>query len=110
MNQIDAGADLRLEIPVPSATRPGDVLDIAIRPENIRVTRLLAPPKNGAPAKISEHIYLGNINEYRTELTSGRVIRVQAHPTQRFAPGDIVSIEVDSSQCILFPRDAAGPP
>ncbi len=108
--QIDAGPDLRLEIPVPSATRPGDVLDIAIRPENIRVTRLLAPPKNGAPAKISEHIYLGNINEYRAELTSGRVIRVQAHPTQRFAPGDIVSIEVDSSQCILFRRDAAGPP
>ena len=108
--QIDAGPDLRLEIPVPSGLRPGDALDIAIRPENIRLTRLLAPPKNGAPAKISEHIYLGNMNEYRAELASGRVIRVQAHPTQRFAPGDIVSIEVDGSQCILFPREAGAAP
>jgi iron(III) transport system ATP-binding protein len=105
--KIDVDPDLRLEIPVPSETRAGDVLDIAIRPENIRLTRLLAPPKNGAPAKISEHIYLGNINEYRAELASGRVVRVQAHPTQRFAPGDVVSIEVDCSQCILFRRDAA---
>jgi iron(III) transport system ATP-binding protein len=105
--QIDAGPDLRLEIPVPAGMRAGDALDIAIRPENIRLTRLLAPPKNGAPAKIREHTYLGNINEYRAELSSGRVIRVQAHPTQRFAPGDIVSIEVDGSQCILFPRAEA---
>jgi iron(III) transport system ATP-binding protein len=110
MAQIDAGPDLRLEIPVPPGVRPGDALDIAVRPENIRLSRLLAPPKNGAPAKISEHSYLGNINEYRAELASGRVIRVQAHPAQRFAPGDIVSIEVDGSQCILFPRDAVGAP
>src|SRR5206468_819974 len=80
--QIDAGEDLRLEISVPPQTRAGDDLDIAIRPENIRLTRLIAPPKNGAAAKIADCVFLGNISEYHARLNSGRVIRVQTHPLQ----------------------------
>ena len=102
---IDAGPDLRLEIPVPSETQPGDVLDIAIRPEHIRLTRLLAPPRNGAPAKITAEAFFGNISEYLVKLKSGQVLRVQTHPTQRFAVGDDVSIEVDDAHCMLFRRE-----
>ena len=102
---IDAGPDLRLEIRIPSEAHVGDALDIAIRPENIRLTRLLAPPRNGAPAKITAHSFFGNVSEYLTKLKSGQVLRVQTNPTQRFAVGDDVSIEIDDSHCMLFRRD-----
>ena len=107
---IEAGPDLRLEIPVPAEAHAGDVLDIAIRPENIRLTRLLAPPKNGAPAKITAHSFLGNVSEYLAKLKSGQVLRVQTNPTQRFAVGDDVSIEIDDSHCMLFRRDSPQQP
>jgi len=102
---IDAGPDLKLEIPVPSEAHAGDLLDIAIRPENIRLTRLLAPPKNGAPAKITAHSFYGNVSEYTAKLKSGQLLRVQTNPTQRFAIGDDVSIEIDDGHCMLFRRE-----
>ncbi len=106
---IAAGPDLRLEVQVPAGTRAGERFDIAIRPENIRLTRLLAPPKNGAPAKVGEQIFLGPVSEYRALLASGRELRVQCHAGQRLTAGDDVSVEIDASQCILFRKESVAP-
>ena len=55
-------------------------------------------------AKITNHVFLGNINEYYATLRSGQVLRVQTHPLQQFKIGDEVAIEVDATQCSVFRR------
>jgi ABC-type Fe3+/spermidine/putrescine transport system ATPase subunit len=79
---------------------PGDSVDVAIRPENVR----LAPSAGaaGAVAKITNHVFLGNISEYYASLPAGQVLRVQTHPLQHFKIGEEVAIEVDSTQCSVF--------
>jgi len=97
---------LRLTVAVPDGTGPGEAVEVAIRPENIRLA-----PANGqdgsAHATISDRTFLGNVSEYYATLASGQVLRVQTHPLQRFAVGDVVAIEVDATQCSVFRRDAA---
>jgi ABC-type Fe3+/spermidine/putrescine transport system ATPase subunit len=78
-------------------------VDVAIRPENIR----LAPPPDpviGTCAKVTSHVFLGNLSEYEVTLSSGPVLRVQTHPLQQFKVDDLVAIEIDASQCSAFPR------
>src|SRR5215471_3320460 len=97
---IEAGG-LRLKIPQPDGTKPGETVEVAIRPENIR----LAPDggEDGlARATISDHTFLGNVSEYHARLDSGLVLRVQTHPLQCFAVGDSVAVEVDATQCTVF--------
>ena len=55
-------------------------------------------------ATITNHVFLGNINEYYATLSSGQVLRVQTHPLQQFEIGEEVAIEVDATQCSVFRR------
>ena len=61
----DLALDIRsLDIHSLGGLAPGDAVDVAIRPENIR---LVAPTGDGEPArvaKITNHVFLGNISEY----------------------------------------------
>jgi ABC-type Fe3+/spermidine/putrescine transport system ATPase subunit len=84
--------------------RPGERVDVAIRPENIR---LAACPSGAADkaAKIVNHVFLGNVSEYYAALPSGQVLRVQTHPSQHFSPGDEVAVEIDAAQCSVFRRE-----
>ena len=50
-------------------------------------SRAPATPR-GTPAKITNHVFLGNISEYYVALPSGQVLRVQTHPLQQFEIGD----------------------
>jgi iron(III) transport system ATP-binding protein len=127
--QIELAPDLTLDVAKLDGLRPGDTIDIAIRPENIRLATLAseasgqrgnslevrAPDTRPEPgssaravaAKITNHVFLGNISEYYAALPSGQVLRVQTHPLQHFDVGDTVAIEIDATQCSVFRRDAA---
>jgi len=98
---IDIAGDLALDVAKVDGLTAGDNVDIAIRPENIR----LAPANGAAAATITNHVFLGNISEYYAALPSGQVLRVQTHPLQRFAVGDRVAVEIDATQCSVFRRD-----
>jgi iron(III) transport system ATP-binding protein len=102
---IEVASALRLNVAVPAGTTAGEAVEVAIRPENIRLA-----PANGQSvhATISDRTFLGNVSEYYATLASGPVLRVQTHPLQRFAVGDAVAIEVDAAQCSVFRRDGAG--
>jgi iron(III) transport system ATP-binding protein len=95
-----AAATLRLDVAMPDGTRSGDAVEIAIRPENIRLKA--ANGEDRVRATISERTFLGNVSEYYARLDSGQVLRVQTHPLQQFAIGDAVAVEVDASQCSVF--------
>ena len=100
---IDVAGDLALNVAKVDGLTAGENVDVAIRPENIR----LAPANGAAPgaATITNHVFLGNISEYYAALPSGQVLRVQTHPLQRFAVGDRVAVEIDATQCSVFRRE-----
>ena len=78
----------------------GDAVEVAIRPENVRLA--VASWPTGALAKISNHVFLGNISEYSATLRSGLTLRVQTHPLQRFSVGQDCRVEVDATHCSVF--------
>src|SRR5215467_4193129 len=94
---VEAASALRLTVAVPDGTRPGEAIEVAIRPENIRL-RAANGAALPARATISERTFLGNISEYQATLDSGQVLRVQTHPLERFPVGAIVAVEVDAAQ------------
>src|SRR6266545_3767285 len=104
---VEAASGLRLDLPMPHGTAPGDAIEIAIRPENIRL-RAVDAEHGLVRATISDRTFLGNVSEYYATLDSGHVLRVQTHPLQRYVVGDAVTVEVDTAQCSVFRRDPAG--
>jgi iron(III) transport system ATP-binding protein len=99
--RIETAGGLKLDIPLPPGIGAGDGVEVAIRPESIR----LSAGDNGGGsgrARISDRTFLGNLSEYYASLDSGTTLQVQTHPAQVFAIGEEVAIEVDAMQCTVF--------
>ena len=78
-------------------TSVGDTVEVAIRPENIKLA-----PRERPPPKITERTFP---RQYQRILCHPRLrptLRVQTHPTQVFSAGDAVAVEIDSTQCSVF--------
>jgi iron(III) transport system ATP-binding protein len=106
--QVEITPDLVVAIARIDGLAVGERVDVAIRPENVT----LAPPPDPAVetlpkatlAKVTSHVFLGNLNEYEIALSSGLGLRVQTHPLQQFKVGEAVAIAIDATQCSAFPR------
>ena len=105
-----AGADtvmagpLTLRLDLPRGLRPGDAVDLAVRPESIRLGGA-----EGVPARVEEQSYLGNLSEYHVSLADGTRLRVQTSAADEFPIGSTVTLAVDAAQCNVF-RAESGPP
>jgi iron(III) transport system ATP-binding protein len=97
--------ELTLEIDALNSLAAGDAVDVAIRPENITLLPAAAATRGNA-AKITNHVFLGNISEYYATLTSGQTLRVQTHPREHFKIGYDVAIAVEAAHCSVFRREA----
>ena len=102
---IELADSLVIEAPVLGGAGAGESVDVSIRPENIRLLVPSAAP--AAQAKITSHVFLGNISEYYAALPSGQVLRVQTHPLERFEVGSDVALEIDAKSCSVFRREPA---
>jgi iron(III) transport system ATP-binding protein len=98
--RIGAGSSIEVETGI--ALRPGQAVEVVIRPESIR----LQPPTRTEPpylvGKVSESTFLGNIADYQVALDDGTALRVQTHPLASFAVGEAVAVLVDDTQCTVF--------
>jgi iron(III) transport system ATP-binding protein len=105
---VDLGSGLRLDLPVPNGGAAGERVDVAIRPENIRLGKEDTGDAH-ARGEVVDRTFLGNLTEYYIKLGSDHVLRAQTHPGQEFAVGDMVAISVDADQCSVFrnERDTA---
>ena len=102
---IELADNLVIEAPVLGGAGAGESVDVSIRPENIRLRAPTAAPAAQAKiAKITSHVFLGNISEYYAVLPSGQVLRVQTHPLERFEVGADVAVEIDAKSCSVFRR------
>src|SRR5579862_4265905 len=105
---VVAAGPLLLALELPAGLRAGDRVDLAIRPESIR---LAAPGRADASrltARIEEHNYLGNLTEYVVALGDLR-LRVQAGPEAEFAPGDEALLSIDAGRCKVFKSGDVSP-
>ena len=102
---VTLGGGLTVDVAMAEGLRAGDPVDISIRPENVHLAPVAGAPAN--TAKITNHVFLGNISEYYVALPDGQVLRVQTHPSVQYATGAEVAIEIDGRQCSAFPRSGA---
>ena len=97
---VEVAPELAVKVDALDAFSSGDAVDVAIRPESIRLAA--SPATGGTRATISNHVFLGNISEYHATLPSGLTLRVQTHPLQHFKVGDACAVEVDATLCSVF--------
>jgi iron(III) transport system ATP-binding protein len=107
---VRIGPDWSIELDTDLAAAPGEAVEIAVRPESIRLHPAARGDATGLPARIVEATFLGNIVDCRIALDDNTVLRVQAHPLEELAAGDAVTVHVDPAHCTLFAAAApAGP-
>jgi iron(III) transport system ATP-binding protein len=100
---VAVGEAIRLSVDLPENAQAGAAVEVAVRPENLRLYSA-SEARNGRAltGRIAEHTFLGNISEYYVTLDGGPRLRTQTHPLQQFAVGDPVSVEIDVDQCSVF--------
>jgi len=81
---------------------PGQRVEAAIRPENIRLEPETVTGQADHRGVVTECTFLGSIIEYHVMLGDSTMLRVQAHPLVQFAIGDRVAVHIDASQCTVF--------
>ena len=80
---------------------PGTRLVLGLRPESIALT-----PQGGAAGRVVQRHYTGNLVDYRVALDGGVELLVQAMPSQRFAPGDAVTVAAPDAAFVAFDAPA----
>ncbi|MBI3710578.1 MAG: ABC transporter ATP-binding protein [Proteobacteria bacterium] len=99
---VAIGEAAHVIVSLPPGISAGRAVELAIRPENIKLRALAAAGGSPAAAQIAELTFLGNLNEYQIALGDALRLRVQTHPLQVFAVGDRVAVEFDGAQCTVF--------
>jgi iron(III) transport system ATP-binding protein len=99
---LNIGAGWSIEVETGTALRSGQAVEVAIRPENIRLLPVARAGRPQLVGKVSEGTFLGNIVDYQVALDGGTTLRVQTHPLEQFAVGDAVAVLVDAAQCTVF--------
>jgi iron(III) transport system ATP-binding protein len=92
------------EVGLPREVAAGQAVEIAIRPESIRLQPWAGAGPGVQRATVAECTYLGSIIEYHVALEDGTMLRVQAHPQQQLAAGEAVAVEIDASRCTVFAK------
>jgi iron(III) transport system ATP-binding protein len=96
----------RLRVPLPPGVRGGQAVQVAVRPENIRLTGIPAlpgrDPAAAVPGRVAEATFLGNLSDYQVDLGDDLRVRVQTHPLETFEVGQPVWAWFDSLHCAVF--------
>jgi ABC-type Fe3+/spermidine/putrescine transport system ATPase subunit len=93
-------------VALPGGAREGQSVQMAIRPENLRLTPLpdaaAGAPPDAVPAKVVEVTFLGNLTDCHVVLDDGPRVRVQADPGAAFEVGQRVLVRLDTSTSTVF--------
>jgi iron(III) transport system ATP-binding protein len=103
---IAIGGNHPIGLALPRTLAAGDAVQVAVRPESLRVT-VLAPGAAGdgpatVPGKVADVTFLGNIIDCHVTLDDGSRIRVQVDPTQTLELGHRVAVHFDRQAASVF--------
>jgi iron(III) transport system ATP-binding protein len=90
----------RVAMAVPGGLAAGRAVEVAIRPESVR---MVAGGADGIPGTVAALTFLGSLLDCQVALEDGTSLRVQASPVERIEVGQRVSVQLDGSRCTAFP-------
>ena len=102
-NFVAEAGPLKLALGRCSGIEPGDKVELAIRPESIRLATK-SSGSAGVRARIEEMTYLGNFTEYIATIGPIR-LRVQSAPDAPFVAGDEALLSIEAEQYSVFALD-----
>ena len=100
--EIETEAGWRGRLDLPPAILAGAAIELAVRPEAIRLVPAAAD--SAFTGRIADQTFLGNLVELMVEVGSGTLLRVESHPRQKFSTGERVAIALDESELSVFAR------
>lgn len=100
---IAVGGEHPIDAPVPPGTVAGQTVQVAIRPENLRLVPASAGDGAGSvPGRVVEVTFLGNLVDCHVALEDGTRVRIQVDPGQTPEVGQRVGIRFDGRQSSVF--------
>jgi iron(III) transport system ATP-binding protein len=95
-----------IALALPPGTAEGHMVQVAVRPESLRVSALApgttAEAAGTVPGKVAEVTFLGNLIDCHVTLDEGTRVRIQVDPGQLLEVGQRVSVSFDSQSCSVF--------
>jgi ABC-type Fe3+/spermidine/putrescine transport system ATPase subunit len=99
VGEVAVGGAHPLAVPLQPGAVEGQAVQLAIRPENVRVG---APSEPGLPAKVTEVTFLGNLIDCYATLADGTRVRVQVEADARLEVGQPVILRIETSAVTVF--------
>jgi iron(III) transport system ATP-binding protein len=100
---VAVGGEHPIDVPVPPGVAPGLTVQVAIRPENLRLMQATAVDGTGTvPGRVVEVTFLGNIVDCHVALDDGTRVRIQVDPGQTPEVGQRIGVRFDGRQSSVF--------
>jgi iron(III) transport system ATP-binding protein len=100
---VAIGGEHRVSAAVPPGAVAGEMVQLAIRPENLRLVPTASGDGSGSvPGEVAEVTFLGNLVDCHVTLGDGTRVRVQLDPGQTPEVGQRVAIRFDGRQSSVF--------
>jgi iron(III) transport system ATP-binding protein len=103
---VTIGGNHPIRLALPPGLAEGQAVQVAIRPESLRVMALVPGAVTEGPAevpgKVADVTFLGNVLDCHVTLDDGSRIRVQLDPTQSLEVGQRVGVRLDRQAASVF--------
>jgi iron(III) transport system ATP-binding protein len=103
---VTVGGAHTLDVALPASAREGQPVQVAIRPESVRLSAAPGTSSgerpDGIPAKVAEVTFLGNLTDCHVTLADGTRLRIQVEAGAAFEVGQRVLVRLDTSACTVF--------
>ena len=100
---VAVGGEHSIDASVPPGVAAGQTVQVAIRPENLRLIPATVVDGTGAvPGRVVEVTFLGNIVDCHVALDDGTRVRIQVDPGQTPEVGQRVGVRFDGRQSSVF--------
>jgi ABC-type Fe3+/spermidine/putrescine transport system ATPase subunit len=100
---VAVGGEHPISAPLPPGAVAGQAVQVAIRPESLRLIPASAGDGAGSvPGRVAEVTFLGNIIDCHVTLDDGTRVRIQVDPGQSPEVGQRVGIRFDGRQSSVF--------
>jgi iron(III) transport system ATP-binding protein len=92
-----------LSLPLPPGVTEGQTVQLAVRPESLRLGSATSPDGGAALAgRVADVTFLGNLTDCHVTLDDGTRLRVQVDPRQVLELGQPVHVHVDPDATSVF--------
>jgi iron(III) transport system ATP-binding protein len=102
---VAVGGSHPIGLALPAGLAEGQAVQVAIRPESLRVAVATGPGPDGpaaVPGKVADVTFLGNMIDCHVTLDDGSRVRVQVDPTQTLEVGQRVGVRFDREAASVF--------